>query len=79
MSISDTILSLEYAKQVYPRRDVVFALSLLFRDSKDSKIPDAVLREEKKGNVDFHIEHKKIKAWIKEQNRLEKERKDGKV
>jgi len=79
LSVSDTILSLDYAKKVYMRRDVVFALSLLFGDSKGDNVPSAVLREEQKGNVDFHIEHKEIKAWIKEQNRLEKERENGKM
>jgi len=77
MSIDDMVLARDYATKVYMRRDVVFALSMLFGDSKDNDVPDAVLREEKKGNVDFHIEHPEIKAWIKEQNRLEKERKNA--
>ena len=71
------ILARDYAKKVYMRRDVVFALSMLFGDSKGNDIPDAVIREGQKGNIDFHIEHPEIKAWIKEQNRLEKERKEN--
>jgi len=77
MSIADMILAMDYAKKVYMRRDVVFALSMLFGDSKGNDIPDAVIREGQKGNIDFHIEHPEIKAWIKEQNRLEKERKEN--
>jgi len=73
MSMSDVILSMDYAMKVYKRRDVIFSLSLLFGESKGNNVPAAVLREGQKGNLDFHIDHPEIKAWIKEQNRLEKE------
>ena len=79
MSMSDVVLSMDYAMKVYKRRDIMFCLSLLFGDSKGDGIPPAVVKEAQKGNLDFHIEHPEIKACIKEQNRLEKEKKNGEV
>lgn len=72
MSVSEYMLSLEYSKQVYKRRDVVFALELFLSDNgsnSDNKPPN-----KKEKVLEFVVKQPHINDWVKEKNKELKEK-----